>query len=101
MNTINSIKIIKPDDWHVHLREGDMLQAVTQYSSRASYRSIVMPNLEIPITTSQQAKDYKEMILSVSEGNSFIPLVPCYLTETLNLVDFKIALEKNIAFILL
>ena len=96
MSIINSIKIIRPDDWHVHLREGNMLEAVTRYSSRASHRSIVMPNLEIPITTSQQARDYKEMILSVSKGNSFLPLVPCYLTETLNLVDFKTALEKNI-----
>ena len=96
MNTINSIKIIRPDDWHVHLREGDMLEAVIQHSSRANYRSIVMPNLEIPITTSQQANDYKKNILSLSEGNSFLPLVPCYLTETLNLLDFKIALEKNI-----
>jgi dihydroorotase len=96
MSKINSIKIVRPDDWHVHLREGNMLEAVIQHSSRVSNRVIVMPNLEIPITTSQQGKDYKKMILSVNNGNSFLPLVPCYLTETLNLLDFKIALEENI-----
>jgi dihydroorotase len=96
MSKLNSFNIIRPDDWHVHLREGDMLEAVTQHSSRINHRSIVMPNLEIPITTSQQGTDYKEIILSSSEGNNFLPLVPCYLTETLNLFDFETALKKNI-----
>ena len=70
MSIINSIKIIRPDDWHVHLREGNMLEAVTQHSSRVSHRAIVMPNLEIPITTSQQAKDYKNGKWNYNGGGS-------------------------------
>ena len=96
MSAINSIKIIRPDDWHVHLREGDMLEVVTQYSSRINHRSIVMPNLQVPITTSQQGINYKKMILSISKNNNFLPLVPCYLTENLNLLDFETALKENI-----
>ena len=96
MSIFNSVNIIRPDDWHVHLREGNMLEAVTLHSSRVNHRSIVMPNLEIPITTLQQGRDYKKMILSISEDNNFLPLVPCYLTETLNLLDFETALKQNI-----
>ena len=96
MSVIHSIKIIRPDDWHIHLREGNMLKAVTRHSSRVNHRSIVMPNLEIPITTSQQGIDYKQKILSIDENNNFLPLIPCYLTETLNLLDFEAALKKNV-----
>ena len=46
MSRINFINIIRPDDWHIHLREGNMLDVVTQYSSRVNHRSIVMPNLK-------------------------------------------------------
>ena len=96
MSVINSINIIRPDDWHVHLREGNMLDLITQHTSRVNHRAIAMPNLEVPITTSQQGIDYKAMILSVNQNNNFVPLVPCYLTETLNLLDFENALKKNI-----
>ena len=60
MSIINSINIIRPDDWHVHLREGTMLELVTQFSSRVNHRSIVMPNLEVPVTTLEQGKVYKK-----------------------------------------
>ena len=56
------IEIIQPDDWHVHLREGRMLKVVSRYSSRINNRCIVMPNLEVPITTSYLAKKYKSEI---------------------------------------
>jgi len=48
----NKIEIIQPDDWHVHFREGEMLKAITHYSSRINKRCIAMPNTEIPITNS-------------------------------------------------
>ena len=96
MNLNNLIKIIKPDDWHVHLREGDMMQAVIQYSSRINHRCVVMPNLETPITTSKQGAEYKDAILALNKENNFIPLLPCYLTDTLDLKDFKFALQKEI-----
>ena len=53
------LNIIKPDDWHVHLREGEMLKAVINSSTRINARCIVMPNLKIPITTSDLANKYK------------------------------------------
>ena len=67
MNNLDFVEIIKPDDWHVHLREGDMMQAVTQYSSRINHRCIVMPNLETPITTSKQGEEYKNTILALNK----------------------------------
>jgi len=49
--TVKSFKIIRPDDWHVHLREGKLLKAVINHSTRVNQRCIVMPNLNDPITT--------------------------------------------------
>ncbi len=51
----NKIEIIQPDDWHVHFREGEMLKAITHYSSRINKRCIAMPNTETPITDSAKA----------------------------------------------
>ena len=96
MKKNNLIKIIKPDDWHVHLREGNMMQAVAKYSSRINHRCIVMPNLTIPITTALQGKDYIDSILALNLENNFTPLLPCYLTTTLDLNDFKFGLQTNI-----
>ncbi len=96
MKSMNFLKIIKPDDWHVHLRSGDMLKAVINCSTRINGRCIVMPNLEIPITNLQQGIAYKEEIYRSTNNKTFIPLLPCYLTENLDLKDFKFALQKNI-----
>mgnify|MGYP001474008350 FL=1 len=90
------IEIIQPDDWHVHLRQGEILNAVSQYSSRINNRCIVMPNLEIPITTSYLANKYKEEIQQSFQSNSFVPLIPCYLTEGLDLKDFKNAITGSV-----
>ena len=54
------IEIIQPDDWHIHLREGKILNTVSKYSSRINNRCIVMPNLKIPITTSDLGNKYKK-----------------------------------------
>jgi dihydroorotase len=96
MNSINSIKIIQPDDWHVHLRENDMMEAVIQYSTRINRRCIVMPNLENPITNKDLASKYLDKIHSLTSGQLFSPLVPCYLIDNLDLEDFKQALIENI-----
>ena len=58
----SEIEIIQPDDWHIHLREGEILSTVAQYSFRINKRCIVMPNLETPVSTSMLAKNYKEEI---------------------------------------
>ena len=90
------IEIIQPDDWYVHLRQGDILNTVSKYSFRINNRCVVMPNLTVPVTTSKLAKDYVKEIYKSFDSNSFTPLVPCYLTDSLDLDDFKYALENNI-----
>ena len=91
-----SIKIIKPDDWHVHFREDEMLSVVTKYSSRVNGRCIAMPNTSIPIISSDQAVNYKKIIEMNSGNENFQALIPCYLTDKLNIQDFKYALQNNI-----
>ena len=92
----NEIEIIQPDDWHVHFREGEMLKAITHYSSRINKRCIAMPNTETPITDSAKAENYREEITKNSKSDNFEILIPCYLTENLDLDDFKQGLKKNI-----
>lgn len=79
------IKIRRPDDWHVHLRDGDMLKTVVPYTSELYARAIVMPNLVLPITTVEAAKAYRQRILdAVPAGHNFTPLMTCYLTDSLD-----------------
>ena len=73
-----NIEIIQPDDWHVHFREGDMLEMVTNFSSRINNRCVAMPNTEIPITDTNKASAYKEL-LNKASSNIFEPLIPCLL----------------------
>ena len=74
----------RPDDWHVHLRDGDMLVSVVNYTARQFARAIVMPNLSPPITTVAAAKGYRDRILAAVEpGLAFEPLMTCYLTDTI------------------
>ena len=75
----------RPDDWHVHLRDGDMLASVVNYTARQFARAIVMPNLSPPITTVAAAKGYRDRILAAVEpGLAFEPLMTCYLTDTID-----------------
>ena len=90
------IEIIQPDDWHIHLRQGEILSAVSKYSSRINNRCIVMPNIDIPITTSYLANKYKNEIKKTFQFNSFTPLIPCYLIDTIDVKDFEEALKKEI-----
>lgn len=78
----DTLTIRRPDDWHVHLRDGAMLQAVAQYTARQFARAIVMPNLAPPITSADQADAYRDRILAaVPPGMNFTPLMTCYLTD--------------------
>jgi dihydroorotase len=74
------ITIRRPDDWHVHLRDGDMLAAVAPYTARQFARAIVMPNLAPPVTTVAGARAYRERIQAAA-GPDFTPLMTCYLTD--------------------
>ncbi|MDC0058077.1 dihydroorotase [Pelagibacteraceae bacterium] len=91
-----SINIIQPDDWHVHFREGEMLKVVTKYSSRINKKCIAMPNTSTPIISSNQAINYKKLIEANSHTTNFEALIPCYLTESLNIDDFIYALKNKI-----
>ena len=77
-----SLTIRRPDDWHVHLRDGAMLAGVVGFTARQFARAIVMPNLSPPVTTSALGAAYRERILAaVPEGLSFMPLITAYLTD--------------------
>ncbi len=82
MTSASTITIRKPDDWHVHLRDGDMLRGVVGNTARQFARAIVMPNLTPPVTTVDAARAYRERILAaVPEGMDFTPLMTAYLTD--------------------
>ncbi len=72
--------IRKPDDWHVHLRDTEMLDRVAPYTARQFARAIVMPNLVPPVTTVEAATAYRDRIVAAA-GNGFTPLMTCYLTD--------------------
>lgn len=77
-----TLTLRRPDDWHVHLRDDAMLQAVVGFTARQFGRAIVMPNLRPPITTVAAARAYRERILAaVAPGTAFTPLMTAYLTD--------------------
>lgn len=76
------LTIRRPDDWHVHLRDGEMLGAVARYTARQFARAIVMPNLTPPVMTTEQGKAYRERIMAALPADSdFNPLIVAYLTD--------------------
>ncbi|SFD23711.1 dihydroorotase, homodimeric type [Devosia psychrophila] len=82
---VTSVRLRRPDDWHVHLRDGAMLKSVVNYTARQFARAIVMPSLSPPITTAAAAKAYRERIVAALEpGLVFVPLMTCYLTDTID-----------------
>ncbi|MGI9211268.1 MAG: dihydroorotase [Methylococcaceae bacterium] len=79
---MNTIKLIRPDDWHVHLRDGLAMHSVVPFTARQFGRAIIMPNLKKPVTTVSEALAYRQRILSaLPEGSRFTPLMSLYLTE--------------------
>ena len=76
-----TLTIRRPDDWHVHLRDGAMLAAVAPHTARQFARAIVMPNLAPPVTRVAAAVAYRERILAATAGLDFSPLMTCYLTD--------------------
>jgi dihydroorotase len=76
------LTIRRPDDWHVHLRDGAMLRAVAPYTARQFARAIIMPNLTPPVTDRTLARAYRDRIVAaLGEGSDFQPLMTCYLTD--------------------
>ncbi len=79
---MTSLTLTRPDDWHLHLRDDQALAAVVGASARQMGRAIIMPNLQPPVTTTEQALAYRERILAaLPEGSQFEPLMTLYLTD--------------------
>ena len=91
------LTITAPDDWHVHLRDEEMLERVVAYTARCFRRAIVMPNLRPPVTSVDAARRYRERILSACpEGVAFTPLMTAYLTDTTDPDDLERGFQEGI-----
>ena len=81
----SEISLIRPDDWHLHVRDGAALKVVVPHTAAQFARAIIMPNLKPPVTTAEQAMAYKNRILAaVPQGIDFEPLMTLYLTDNLD-----------------
>ncbi|MCP9774917.1 dihydroorotase [Cyanobium sp. WAJ14-Wanaka] len=90
-----SLTIRQPDDWHVHLRDGAMLEAVAKSTARQFARAIVMPNLNPPITTVQAAQAYRERIRQAA-GGGFTPLLTAYLTDSIDPAELERGFREGV-----
>ena len=82
MSTPETLTLRRPDDWHVHLRDGEMLKSVVNLTARQFRRAIAMPNLVPPVTTTDEGIAYRQRILAaVDPALNFEPLIVCYLTD--------------------
>jgi len=100
---MNTLTIRRPDDWHVHLRDGALLQTVAPATARQFARAIVMPNLRPPITTTAAARDYRERIRAAVQAGggaalaaAFTPLMTAYLTETIDPDDLELGHRQGV-----
>ncbi len=94
---MKSLTIRKADDWHIHLRAGEMLKAVLPYTSQNFSRGIIMPNLIPPITTSMQAKNYHDFIMqNLPKGHNFKAYMTLYLTESTDWQDIYEGFNKGL-----
>jgi dihydroorotase len=86
----DQITLIRPDDWHVHVRDGDALKAVVPHTAAQFARAIIMPNLRPPVTTAAQAEAYRQRILAaVPPQCAFEPLMTLYLTDNMPPEEIK------------
>lgn len=92
-----SITLRRPDDWHLHLRDGAMLQGILPETSRDFARAIIMPNLVPPVVTGADAQAYRDRILAaLPEGDQFEPLMTLYLTEGTDPEDLATAAASGL-----
>ncbi|WP_280154445.1 dihydroorotase [Piscinibacter sp. XHJ-5] len=93
-----SLTLTRPDDWHLHVRDGAALAAVVPHSARQFARALIMPNLKPPVTTAEQAMAYRRRILAaVPPGVSFEPLMSLYLTDNLPPEEIRRARQAGVA----
>ncbi len=80
---MTQITLRRPDDWHVHLRDGEMLKAVANHTARDFSRALIMPNLVPPVTTAQMAQEYRDRITAACDpAHDFTPKMSLYLTDS-------------------
>ncbi|MEM7344685.1 MAG: dihydroorotase [Chloroflexota bacterium] len=97
METNQTLTLRRPDDWHLHLRDGNVLKTVLPYTANLFGRAIIMPNLKPPITTVDAAKAYQaEIMENLPESSHFEPLMTCYLTDTLQPDEIKRGATENV-----
>lgn len=90
------LEIVRPDDWHLHLRDGETMASVVGYTARRFARAIVMPNLKPPVTTVALARAYRERILAcVPDGMTFEPLMTLYLTRQTTPEEIRLARQSG------
>ena len=93
----DTLTITRPDDWHLHVRDGAALQTVVPHTAAQFGRAIIMPNLKPPVTTAAQAVAYRERILAaVPQGVDFQPLMTLYLTDNLPADEIRRAKEAGV-----
>jgi dihydroorotase len=85
----SKLTITRPDDWHVHLRDGDVLKDTVRDTSRYMGRAIIMPNLVPPVTTTEAALAYRERIMAQQPASTFTPLMVIYLTDKTSAEEIK------------
>ena len=91
------ITIRKPDDWHLHVRDGAMLKAVLPYTAKHFGRAILMPNLVPPVRTTQDAIAYRQRVFAaLPKGSSFKPLMTCYLTDDTDPDDVENGFKEGV-----
>jgi len=90
------LTLIRPDDWHLHVRDGAAMQAVVPHTARRFKRAIIMPNLKPPVTTTEQALAYRERILAAAPVDSgFTPLMTLYLTDNTSADEIRRAKQSG------
>jgi dihydroorotase len=94
---MDRITIRKPDDWHLHVRDNEMMRAALPYTARHFGRAIMMPNLVPPVRTTADASAYRERILAaLPAGNRFTPLMTCYLTDDTSPDDVERGFKESV-----
>jgi dihydroorotase len=93
----DTITLRRPDDWHVHFRDGAMLRSVLPWTARQFARAVVMPNLVPPVTDVERARAYRERILAtLPPGAEFTPLMTCYLTDGSDAAEVARGFEEGV-----
>lgn len=91
------ITIRKPDDWHLHIRDGEMMKVVLPYTAKHFGRAICMPNLLPPVRTTADGKAYRERIMAaLPKGSKFKPLIICYLTDDTDPDDVERGFKEGV-----